>query len=538
MKRPPLRALAAALFAVAAASGPAMAQAPAVIPPGQEPLLADMLGKGASLPGDCAWAGATVEQTRVVSWYTCAGARVEVELRHPADAPPGATRTDRFAVRARGASSPPGLVDALAARIRAREAEFQWRGGGSGLVPLVEEHRDSVRGLGVALAIGAVAAGLMGYLYRRIGRIAVAARPSPAAAVAFSALAIAVSTGFAAAVHRAARAFGDASLASLQRGAGIPIAASTGAMLAYLLLAVGASALLARIPARLPSWARFAAGAAIYVAFAYPRTLVRERPPDFGGVVAGQPNMEGVDVRPNRPPVTYRTTALGFREPGFSFDKPQGTYRVALLGDSYVYGIGVEVYDTLSTALRDELVRRWPGRSVEVLNLGIPGNNLSSHIDVYVAAERLAIDAAVFCLTLPNDLSRWDVQIARRESARAGLFSFARFFFGDAAGPFWDIARLERTLTAAGIRHLDQQMTRLTDLRVSAKPLPLLVFFSFRELAAPVRARLEAVPGARVVPEGETGPDDFLRGDGHPSGSGNRRFAAQIAAALGASPAR
>ena len=31
-----------------------------VIAPGQESILADMLGKGASLPGGCAWAGAAM----------------------------------------------------------------------------------------------------------------------------------------------------------------------------------------------------------------------------------------------------------------------------------------------------------------------------------------------------------------------------------------------------------------------------------------------------------------------------------------------
>ena len=161
--------------AIATAQG-----APPVIGPGQEPLLAELLGKGVSLPGDCRWAGATVEETRVVSWYTCAGARVEIELRHPTDAPLEAARTLRFAIRTRATSPPPpGLVDALAARIRLREAEFVWSGvsddraGPSTHLQITEPRGQILRGLGTALAITAITAALMRWIYRRLERAAV-----------------------------------------------------------------------------------------------------------------------------------------------------------------------------------------------------------------------------------------------------------------------------------------------------------------------------------------------------------------------------
>ena len=50
------------IVAVAALSAsPALAQEPVgedAIPPGQEALLSDMLGRGADLPGRCRWTGA------------------------------------------------------------------------------------------------------------------------------------------------------------------------------------------------------------------------------------------------------------------------------------------------------------------------------------------------------------------------------------------------------------------------------------------------------------------------------------------------
>jgi hypothetical protein len=533
MRPSSLRALALAGLLVLSPS--AVAQSPPVIAPGQEPLLADMLGKDASLPGGCAWAGATVEETRVVSWYTCAGERVELELRHPTDAlaPDAAARTDRFAVRLKSSSAPPDLAAAIAVRIRAREAEFRWVGAGGAAAPLAEDQSHALRDVLAALAVAAAAGAAMILIHRRLARSAPSpARLGPRAVIAFSALAVAVAFGLAAAVHRAARAFGDAALAGLGRNPAFSASASAIAMIAYLGLALGASALIARIPSKLPSLARFAAGAAIYLAITYPPSLAREEPMSFGDIVAGRPNTTSVEARPDRPPATYRTNALGFREPGWSLDQPEGTLRVALLGDSYVFGIGVEGDETLSAALSAELSRRLPARRLEVLNLGIPGDNLGSHVDVYAAAERLSPDVAVLCLTLPNDLSRWDVQIARRESSHVSAFSFARFLLGDAAGVFWDLARLERTITPAGLSHLDREMARLASIRAAEPARPGLVFFSFRELGAAVKSRLEAVPGARVIPEGDTSPDDFLRGDGHPSPAGNRRFAERIAGAV------
>jgi hypothetical protein len=41
-------------------------------------------------------------------------------------------------------------------------------------------------------------------------------------------------------------------------------------------------------------------------------------------------------------------------------NKPAGVTRVALIGDSYVHGVGVELDETLSSHLLSELARRQP----------------------------------------------------------------------------------------------------------------------------------------------------------------------------------
>ena len=99
----------------------------AVIPPGREELLADMLGRGATLPGGCRFASGDVDGPVARGKYACPGGEAAIELRHPSGASSGAIRTERFAVVAAGGTVPAGLLDAVAGLVRAREAQFEWK---------------------------------------------------------------------------------------------------------------------------------------------------------------------------------------------------------------------------------------------------------------------------------------------------------------------------------------------------------------------------------------------------------------------------
>jgi hypothetical protein len=98
----------------------------AVIPPGREDSLADMLGRGATLPGQCAFTSGKIDRDNVAVTYTCRNGPVVVTLRHPEKAAEDATLTEKFAIEVTSGSAPPGLMDELATRIRSREAGFEW----------------------------------------------------------------------------------------------------------------------------------------------------------------------------------------------------------------------------------------------------------------------------------------------------------------------------------------------------------------------------------------------------------------------------
>lgn len=69
--------------------------------------------------------------------------------------------------------------------------------------------------------------------------------------------------------------------------------------------------------------------------------------------------------------VTYRINSLGLRNEEFSPQKPQNTFRILMLGDSYTFGIGVELEQTFSKQLEKILNEGHPKRKIEVINAGV-----------------------------------------------------------------------------------------------------------------------------------------------------------------------
>lgn len=104
----------------------------AVIPPGKEELLGEMLGLGATFPGDCKFATGEADGPAIRVTYTCPTGEVVFQLVHPSRAALTATKTDRFAVTLQSGSPPDGLAAALVSRIRSREGAFEWMWVGKG----------------------------------------------------------------------------------------------------------------------------------------------------------------------------------------------------------------------------------------------------------------------------------------------------------------------------------------------------------------------------------------------------------------------
>jgi len=96
-----------------------------VVLPGQEELIADIVGSGVTLPGGCQFTGGNIDDT-VRAHYACDTGPVTIQLSHRGTASSAVAETTYFRIRVIEGSPPPDLVEALVARTRAREENVRW----------------------------------------------------------------------------------------------------------------------------------------------------------------------------------------------------------------------------------------------------------------------------------------------------------------------------------------------------------------------------------------------------------------------------
>jgi hypothetical protein len=63
----------------------------------------------------------------------------------------------------------------------------------------------------------------------------------------------------------------------------------------------------------------------------------------------------------------------GYRGPAVAKEKPPGTLRIAALGDSQTFGIGINEGESWPAVLEASLKKSLPGTAVEVMNCAVPG---------------------------------------------------------------------------------------------------------------------------------------------------------------------
>jgi lysophospholipase L1-like esterase len=92
------------------------------------------------------------------------------------------------------------------------------------------------------------------------------------------------------------------------------------------------------------------------------------------------------------------TNAFGYRSAGMSLLKRAGSVRIAVLGDSWAFGWGVEDEASIVHRLEAMLRQAHPEKAIELLNFAVPGHAMADHALVLrEAAQRFDPD---FCLVL------------------------------------------------------------------------------------------------------------------------------------------
>ena len=83
----------------------------------------------------------------------------------------------------------------------------------------------------------------------------------------------------------------------------------------------------------------------------------------------------------------FKTNWLGLRSPDFLLKKPENTYRIALIGDSVAYGMGVTHDKRFSELLQNLLNSKDPTEKelrYEVINAAVPGYNFIQSASTYL----------------------------------------------------------------------------------------------------------------------------------------------------------
>lgn len=103
--------------------------------------------------------------------------------------------------------------------------------------------------------------------------------------------------------------------------------------------------------------------------------------------------------------VTYKTNKKGLRGTEYSYEKPSDVHRILMLGDSYLFGWGLNLDDTLPVILEKCLNKKY-----EVINAGIYGYNTVQEIE-YLKREGIRYNPDVVIIYfVMNDIEpQWNV---------------------------------------------------------------------------------------------------------------------------------
>ncbi len=142
----------------------------------------------------------------------------------------------------------------------------------------------------------------------------------------------------------------------------------------------------------------------------------------------------------------FQTNRLGLRGVDVPFEKPQGTFRIVVLGDSFVAGYGVADDHVMTKLLEERIAADHRARGaaandqtqVEVVNVGRVGTSTIREFDIYeTVGRRFQPDLVILAYFLGNDLAEIVQEQSHAELAgwhpdgwtrRAAFFAFPNLY--------------------------------------------------------------------------------------------------------------
>lgn len=221
------------------------------------------------------------------------------------------------------------------------------------------------------------------------------------------------------------------------------------------------------------------------------RSLVQPHPED-SIIYSLRPNL---DIQFARARVI--TNSCGMRSPERPRYKAPNTYRVALLGDSFAFGWGVEQHETFAQKLESNLNQRGGALRFEVLNFGVPGYSTFQEVALF---EERALDFnpdAVLVYFVQNDFGM--PFFIRDVNGTGGMLSSVKFL--ELGKRLLAPEALERQVRNTGLDP-NRALARLAAL-TSERGIPLYLTINPRKSWKSDLQRLPSVrksPGVKFIP--------------------------------------
>ena len=202
--------------------------------------------------------------------------------------------------------------------------------------------------------------------------------------------------------------------------------------------------------------------------------MVYELKPLLRGMFAGAP---------------LNINARGWRDYEYPYKKNEGVFRIAMLGDSCLFGWGIKMEETTPKVLERQLNRQFSPRKYEVLNLGVPGYNTAMEVELFYRKSLAYSPDMVILHFFDND---YDLPLFMKKPMNYSslrkfyLFDFIYARYQTLQGrqnedaiddPNYDEnpAVLEQFQEMSGVRGFTKAMMRLVEL-AKARHIPLIVY--------------------------------------------------------------
>lgn len=240
---------------------------------------------------------------------------------------------------------------------------------------------------------------------------------------------------------------------------------------------------------------------------------------------------------------SLRTNPLGLADREYSLQKPPGTYRVVVLGDSFTMPAGVKQADAWHTLLENSFNRNSAGRKYEFINFGVAGYSLDQDLaTLEYRALKFSADHVIVGFCLSNDIPvvgqkelpfPYRVKSVTNPYLHCHIWTVAVQAYSRIRGRNWEPPDFDR-------EKLKQELVRFRELgethgfNVTVVALRRADEYEYRY---GILKEAADAAGVRLIDAGSEFPDAGRRywiyeADNHPNAEANRIFAGTIAKSL------